>query len=320
MAGGAPLAEAARESLGEVFGDGVDEAIVVAMQKATIDLRAALIEILSDRGASTAVPALLAEAEHKDAGIRTRAVKALGNIAEPKNVPAVVALLLKTAKGRQRDDLEKAVMLVCNRTPQAGDRADPVIAFIARSGDEDRCTLLPLLGRIGGAKAAAEVRRAIKSGNADIREAGVRALCNWPDAAVADQLLDLARETDNQTHKTWALRAYIRVATLRSDQAPSETLGALKKAMAMADRADEKKLVLSRASAARHVDTLRWLTPFLDDSVLSAEACKAVVDLAHHRDLMGPHQAEFRKALEKVIAVSSDQGLIERARQYMSGL
>jgi HEAT repeat protein len=267
-----------------------------------------------------AVAALLSEAAHEDAGVRSRAMRALGNVAEPAAIAAMVELLLTTKKGRERDDAEKAIVLVCNRIPKTGLRADPVIAVLSRSDSEDRCALLPLLGRIGGAQAAAEVRRAIKSESAAVQEAGVRALCNWPDASVADQLLDLAQHADNQTHRTWALRAYIRVVTLPSDRPHAETLALLQKAMQMAERDDEKKLILSRASSARHLDTLLWLEPFLDDPALSAQACKAVVDLAHHRELMAPNQAEFRKALHKVIAVSKDERLAERARQYMSGL
>ena len=45
-----------------------------------------------------------------------------------------------------------------------------------------------------------------------------------PDADVADKLLELAESADNRTFRRWALRAYIRVVTLKSDRPEAETL------------------------------------------------------------------------------------------------
>ncbi len=318
-AGGQP-GEAARESLREVHGEGVDEAIVTAMRRAETGLRKTLIDLLRERSAVNAAGALLQQAEHDDAGVRDLAIQGLGDLAEPNHVAPMIAILLKMKKGRQRDAMEKAIMMTCNRTADAGRQADPVLAVVSRSGKEDRCTLLPLLGRIGGHSALEEVNKAIQSDEAEVREAGVRAICNWPDSTVADELLELAQRAASDSHRTWALRAYIRVITLPTDRPHEQTLAMLKKAMEMADRDDERRLVVSRASSARHVQTLRWLVPYLDDAAVSAQACRAIVELAHHRDLMGPNQDEFRKALDKVISISEDPSLIDRAKRYMSGL
>ena len=310
----------ALESLREVYGDGVDEAIVSAVEKADNDLRGTLIDVLGDRRRAGAVPVLLKQAEHEDAGIRSRAMRALGNLAEANDVASMVAILLKREKGRERDDAEKAITLVSNRIPQVDSRADPVLAIIHSSTSEDRCVLLPLLGRIGGNSALKEVNEAIQSDNPQVQEAGVRALSNWPDASVANDLLELARHAENKAHGIWALRAYIRVVSLPSERPHQETLAMLKKAMEMAEQDDERRLVVSRASSARHVETLRWLVPLLDDPTVSGQASTAIVELAHHRELMDPNRAEFRKALEKVISVTTDQGLIDRAKRYISGL
>ena len=320
MAAGEAGSDAARESLCEVFGDGVDEAIVTAMQKAQPNLRGTLIDVLQDRRAVSAAGALLEEAGHEDAGIRDRAIRALGELAGADAVEPLIALLLAADRGRQRDDIEKAIMFVCGRIPEADQRADPVLEVMSRSSEEDRAALLPLLGRIGGKNALEEVNRAIRSDKPEVQEAGVRAISNWPDASVAADLLDLAQHAENKTYVTWALRAYIRVVTLPSERPDTETLSLLKKAMEMATRDDERRLVVSRASSARHVETLRWLVPYLDDPAVSDQACRAIVDLARRRELFGPNQVEFREALKKVMSVTKNQGLIDQVERYMSGL
>lgn len=310
----------ARESLQAVFGTGVDEAIVEAMKAADVGPRATLIDVIDARRAAVAVPALLEQASGKDAGIRSRAIRTLGNVGQPEHIPAVVALLLKSEKGRERDDWEKAVMLLSGRVSDSQPEAAPALEILAGCSDAEKCILLPAIGRIGGKEALAAVEGALNSDDAEIRDAAVRALCNWPDGAVADALMRIVDTSDNQEHRIWALRAYVRVISLPSDEPAAETLKKFQQAMEKAWRLDEKKLVLSRVSAARCLETLRWVAPYLEQSDVSREASLAIVELAHRRELMTPNFEEFSAALEKVAQTCKDRGIADRAKRYMQGL
>jgi len=154
-----------------------------------------------------------------------------------------------------------------------------------------------------------------------LRDAAVRGLCNWPNATVADDLLKLATLSSDGDHKVSALRAYVRVVTLPTPERKDlQTLEALKKAMSLASRDDEKKLILSRVAAnARHVQTLRWVLPYLDDAALRKEAAKAIVELGHRKELLEPNKKEFTPALNKVIEVCTDRGVVDRAQRILRG-
>ena len=318
MFAGGEAAGPAGDSLQRVYGEGVDEAILAAMKREQdLGRRGTLIDVLNTRKAVISVPALIEEAQSDDAGIRDRAVRALGSMAEPKHVGAMVKLLLKSEKGRRRDELEKAVMFVCGRIGDEQRRADPVLATLSTASPSDRMILLPLLGRIGGPKALQAVESDLKSSNSDLQEAAVRALCNWPDASVADRLLKIAQSSGDEGHRISALRAYVRVITLPSGRPGRKTLAMLKKAMEMATRDDERRLILSRASSVRELETLRWVVPYLENESLRRQACRAVVELAHHRGLMDPNREEFVAALKKVVKLCKDQGLVERAQGYI---
>ncbi len=112
------------------------------------------------------------------------------------------------------------------------------------------------------------------------------------------------------------LAALIRVAPLPDKRPDSERLALLKKAMEMSTRDAERSQVLRRARAIRTVETLRFLTPFLEQPEFAQLACESVVELAHHRGLRQPNKAEFDKALDKVIATSKDAVVVERANRY----
>jgi HEAT repeat protein len=320
VAAGGETAGAAKESLQAVWGQGVDEAIIASVQNAQPPLRDTLLDVLEYRGAPIAVPVFLQLVQGGDAKLRARAMRALGKLAEPENVPVMIRVLLNIEKGAARDDAEKAIMLVCNRAAEEDQRAEPVLAALAGANDAQRTALLPLLGRIGGKPALAVVETAMQSETVGIREAGIRGLCNWPDQSVADRLLDLAKTSDNPTYSMWALRGYIRIITLDSKRLNKKSLRLFEKAMTMATRDDERNLVLSRVYEVRDVETLRWVLPYLDNPALASEASRAVVELAHRREIMEPHQAEFLAALKKVTEVCKKPDLVDRARRTMEGL
>ncbi len=311
------IANVARDSLRRISAAGVDEAILAGMKQVDDERRGTLATLLAQRRAAMAVPVLIEEAGRPDSKCFDEVVEALRDLCTPVDIPSLVKLLLALDKGSHRDEVEKTIMLVCDQVDDPQGRAGPILVTMEKLGPADRLTLLPLVGRIGGKKARAAVDAAIESPEEGVREAGIRALCNWPDASAADALLKLAKDSPNHAYRVWALRAYIRVVSLPCDRPDAETLAMLQQAMGLADGLAEKKLVLSRASAVRTVETLRWVAPYLDQPELAQEACRAVVELAHHRMLLYPNRAEFAPALKKVIGICKNRELVDKAKQYL---
>jgi HEAT repeat protein len=229
-----------------------------------LDVRSTLIDTLRTRTVLSDVPVLLEEAEHENEQVRARAKQALGKLAEPSDVPAIIELLLKTETGSERDETEKVIVSVCSRISDPEKRADPVAAVLARAPDKQRCVLLPLIGRIGGKTALDAIHAALERDRTDFREAAVRGLCNWPDASVADELLGIVKGSDDRAHRVWALRAYVRVVSLPSSRSNEETLAMFKRSMELASRDEDKTLILSRVAVVRDVATLEWVVPYLE--------------------------------------------------------
>jgi hypothetical protein len=151
------------------------------------------------------------------------------------------------------------------------------------------------------------------------KASAVRALCNWPNAEVADRLWAMATGKDGETSRQ-ALHAYVRVVTLKSDRPTSETLARLQKAMGLAQTPEDKQWVLRRAATVRTLDSVRWIAGYLDDSTVNQAACQSIVELAHHRFLRHPNMDQFGPLLEKVSRTSKDSGVVERAKKYRLGL
>jgi len=308
------------------------------------EIQAELVVALGERGDKTARPALLDALKSPAAAVRAAVLRALATLGEAADVPRLVQALAagseaeKTAAGRTLDRMrgegidaaiiaalkpakpELRVELIDLLVSREAAAAVPaLLAAMAKASDDDKLALLSALGRVGGSAALKTVEAAIADKDPARREAGIRALCNWPDASVAPRLMKLAQKAEEPAQRIRALRAVMRVAVLADKRTNAQRLELLKKAFSLATRDEDRKLAIDRARAVRTIESLRFVVPFLDDPKFAQAACVTVVELAHHRDLRIPNKAEFDKALDAVIVTGKNAEIVARARRYQKG-
>ncbi|TWU31011.1 HEAT repeat domain-containing protein [Novipirellula artificiosorum] len=311
--------EAARRSLVRLQDAAVPAAIVGGITSSSAPMQATLIGILAERRALDAIPAILDAATNGDPSVRGAAMVALAELAGPEHLTGMLKGVLAAERGREQEAAEKAVMAVCNRIEDTGEQATPLLDAIRGFSASEQLVLLPTVGRVGGKQALADVMSAVRSTDPARHAIGVRALCNWPNASVAPELIDLIQSGLHDEHRISATRALIRVAPLADGRSDLEKLALLQRAMELSERDTERALVLKRAAAVRIPESLRFLLPYTDLPKSAEEACLAIVELAHHRSLREPNQVEFEVALNKVIATSQDATVVDRARRYIKG-
>jgi HEAT repeat protein len=312
----------AAESLASLPAEGVNEKLIAVLEAEKIAARrVALIGILNQRKADAAVPALLKAAGDADAGVRTAAFSGLKVMALPVHVPDMIAALLKT-KGNEREQAELAIVAVSARLLVPEMRALPVLAVLAHAMPKEIEELLPLLGRLGGKLALQYIREKISNSDVPIHNAAVVGLCNWPDSSANDDLIALGEKGNSYAEKERVIKALVRINSVLIDRTNEEKLAVLKvmkKTMELANTVPEHRAVLEGMGNIRHIETLRFVVPYLDQPDYAQAACKGIVELAHSRMLREPNKAEFEKALDRVIAMCKDKGLVERAKQYREG-
>jgi HEAT repeat protein len=316
LAGGSDAErQAARAALVRVPGEPASKAIVAEMLAAPDSERLALIEILTERRAGAGE--LLDAALGDDAKTRAAAMSALGQFAEPENLPKLLQAVLKAEHGDERIAAERAVAAVCSRKLEAA-QPQLVAAYKSLEADE-QVALLPTVGRVGGAEALAVVEAAYADKDPKLHAAGLAALCNWPDGVVAPRLLALARTAKDSGEREQARKALIRIAPLADARTDERRLDLLRTVLLMCDSDKERNQVLDRAKAIRTIESLRFILPFLDDEEFEQQACLTIVELAHHNKLRVPNKEEFDAALDRVIEQSQDPVVIDRAQRYKKG-
>ncbi len=318
---GGKVAEAAEQALCRLPREAAGKAMLGVLKERP-EIRGPAIGVLKNLKYYEAIDSLIAIASQQNPSVYEPALDALRGIADPddRDVSRLVKLLLTTLPGKHREEVERTILIVCEKSPDAaGDLAKPILAALVKVSPSESPKYLPLLGRLGGATALEMIDSSLGSENPEVREAAVRALCNWPSAEVASRLWTIAGG-DNQKFRSWALQAYVRVVTLRSDRPAARTLAMLQEAMKLAENPAEQRWVLTRASTVRSMDAVAWIAEYLDDPELGQAACRAIVELAHHRFLRHPNMDRFGPLLEKVSHISKDSSVVQRANKYRLGL
>ncbi|MCY3021065.1 MAG: HEAT repeat domain-containing protein [Planctomycetota bacterium] len=304
--------QAAKEALMAIKGEGLTAAVGAAAAKASPAAKATLLEILGARGATDQVAVVLEAANDKEASVAMAALRALSAVVSAKEAPRLLDMLLAATDAGQRAELAKAALAACRK---ADNPAAPVLAALPNAKGEARAELLKVLARLGGDPALQAVLADAKSSDAALREAGLRALGDWCDASAAPALLSLARDAKETVQRVLALRGYVRLVALPNTRPVEQTVGMLKQAMAAAQSADDKKLVLGGLSNVRHADAATLAGTCLDDDAVKTEAAAAVITIICPTDdggkaLQGPGLTEL---LAKAAATAGSPALRKKA-------
>lgn len=285
------------------------------LEKASPAGKAALLEVLAARGATGETKAVIAQLDSKDPSVAQAAAKAIGALAGADDISVILTKLLAAESSLQKASLQNAAVAATRRT---GAGAKPVVKALSGTAGEKRAMLLSVLAGIGGDDALAVVVKDAASSDKTVQDAAVRTLVRWPDAGAAEPLLALMAKTDNKTHRTLALRGYVRVISLPSNRSAAATVKLFARAMDAAPGPAEKKSVLGGLSNIRTVEAMNLAMKYVDDPALREEAAMAAVRIAcparkKQKLLKG---ADVKKNLRKILSVAKNKWTLDTARKY----
>jgi HEAT repeat protein len=309
--------KAAREGLYRLRGPEVDAAILKSLPSASAAIKAELIDAIGERNIAGAVETLLKTGKDEDRKVRLESFRVLKIVAKPEDMPALVNLLLETKNEPDRGEAEKMVAAVAHKVEDKARQSAAVQAVLPNVKDvPDRASLLRVLGRIGDTSSLPTLRTALVSRDAEIQDAAIRALSDWPTAEPVPDLLKVAQTSTNQVHKVLALRGFVRLLGLESDRPAEQTIDLYKKAMDLAGDATEKKRVLSGLASTKSLAALDMAAGYLDDLALHLEAESAAVRIAPAVVAANPQRV--KEVLQKVIQGTKNDAIREQAQQIVS--
>lgn len=308
--------ETARQSLALMNADGVDDAVLAVLNGADAKTKAELAQAIGARKMETAVPTLMKAAKDENSRVRVAALKSLGLVAAPSDLPALVDLLIGAQVDAERREAERTVVAVTGKIEEKDNRGRAVLNALPNVEDMTaKSSLLLVLGRIGVTDALPMLRDGLSSDNVELKRAAILALSAWPTPEPADDLLQVAKTAQEASHKILGLRGYIRLAGLKSDRPKAETVAMYKTALDIAEHVAEKRMALSGLGRVENLDALLLAGKYLDDPDLKGEAEIAVMNNAWRT--RNAKTAERKADLQKVYEITKDDETKRDAKQLM---
>jgi HEAT repeat protein len=303
------------QSLRELRGAGVAEALIAAAQEGKPAERIAAVQALFARGHVEAVPVLLKVAESSDGDLQGNVCLALATLADQRDLPALVDLLVRAKEPWARTHAERAVLGTCLRIEDKNAAASVVANALTNPSIAVRQSVTYVLTRVPSVRSLEALRTAMKDSDSEVSDTAFRGLAAWPDAAAVADLSPIAHSDKSLRRRILALQGVIRLAGPAGKLPAPEALKLLTDAMSLAERPDEKKLALAALGDVKHQAAIDLAAKCLSDPALEVEAATAVVKIAKGLRATNPDAAAA--AIQKVLDVCKSPAARQPAESAM---
>ena len=317
--GEAERVNAVREALKLLAGKNINEAVAnkLAALNLTAESKIVLIEFLAERLATEHKDIVLAQTKDSDENVKLAAIKALGDIGGVGDIGELIKIMADAESSKLRTAAQKSTVSVCKRTADMSS----VISALDEAGEKSKALLLETLSKLGGKETINKVLAQTTSSVESVKDAALRALADWPDEYAISPLLDIAAKAEDPKYHIITLRGCLRIISTAALPAEKK-IELYKKAMAIAKRNDEKKMILAGLSKIKNKEALLMAGEYLDDDQLNSEAALAIANIAcgeNEKDegLQLPEAAELLKKAKNYIA---DEKLKEKVQKQIDSI
>ena len=292
--------------------------VVKAFDGASLPAKAAIIEILGERGAKEHAGIVLAAAGNEEENIRKRSLSALESVVREEDLPQTIRLLQAATDPFAIMSLQNALAASAQQIDDPENRADLIIETMLEARGQKRIDLLRTLGRIGGEKALRAVVTETQSADAQVRSVAVYTLANWPEFKAAEELLKIAKADSSAAGRKFvyiALQGYVRLVT-ESDGPAEQKLALIRDALMIAREPAEMNIILDGLGRIRSGESLSMIARFLEDPGLQGKAAQSAVECAlpspGFEGLIGFEIARILKRASQFIGAEFDREQVEK--------
>jgi HEAT repeat protein len=298
-----------RQSLLALPGNGVDAAILDALDSADPAMQEELIRAAAGRRIEGAVPRLIALTGAENAGVRERAFSALGELAVTKDMPALLALLENTPGSGDLPMLEEAIVAVAAKPGDAQGAGGQLLAALEASGDPaSKAAILRIMGALGAPEAFPTVKRHLDHPEPIVRLAALTALTKLSDPGVRQELKQVYDAAEDDETRAIALQGYVR---LLGDVPSDEGEAHFKELFDGAANTKELGIAVEGLGNVHRGFALELAAAQLGNDDVQRQAVAAVLKLA--RPLVGAYPDQVDAALTKLVALRDNDAVRSQA-------
>lgn len=262
----------AQEALCCLSGEGVDLKIVEIIKNSNSDeaVVVELIKAVAQRPIPLAYPVLLKTVRSSNREISSESIRALQSLATEDQVVDLVDLLID----KPGTATENLVIVTAEKIQNRNSCAEAVLGkYTSITSEQSKASMLRVMGKLGDENSVALIKKEYASKNATLHEAAFRAMSDWPGSDFMAEMKELAQSGNDAKTKILAFRAYLKAIQSSADEMKIEQkVDALIEAFSIAQRPDEKKMVIGALADYRSIKALYFVKGCQDNDTLRAEA------------------------------------------------
>ena len=308
-AGEAAERDAARDTLARLRGPGAREALLKELAGAQPPEKAELLRALGERSDKEAAGVLVQSAALGAGPVRLAALESLRKLALASTFTPLLDLAAKSKSEAECEPVLKALYAVTQASRDKEQITRSLLETMGGIPAAERRRVLPLLSELGTVAALEAAQAATRDQEPELAKEATRVLSQWPNAAPAAGLLELARASADPALQVLALRGCIQVAGQEPDTA--KRLEMLRQAMAAARRPEEKKQALGQIGQIPTPEALRTVVADLAEPGLANEAGLAALTIA--QKLAGANPKLAAEVADQVLAQCKTPDIVKRA-------
>lgn len=304
--GDGPVKKAAAAALARLPGPGVNAALVEQAGQGDPKVRAAAIQALADRHDASALPTIWKYVS--DPAVASPALGAIGKAGGDSDLEPLAKLVL----AGEAPDASAALQSVAARVTDKSAAVVRLVALIDTAAPQRAGALFETLAILGGDAALAAVVKSAASANDEVKDAALRALAGWPDFAATKPLLAVAADPSvKRVHQVLAIQGVARLVQSTDTATPAERVEAASQALTLAQRPEDRKLVLSALASVGNAKAAEAIKPLLTDPALKDDAGPAAASLAEA--LVRTDRAAAKSLAQAITNSSPSADVLRRA-------
>ena len=269
---------AARNTIALLKGRPVDDKIIEMLgQNPAEEIGVELLQAVSERRIFAAKVVVAKNLQSPAARVRTQSLRTLRVIGTPSDIPTILNYLLSTEDEADQTEAIGTTAALAQKINNPESRAAAVRNRLMREQTaKNRIQLFQALSRIGDDSALPILRAELTNTDDAIADAATRAICSWTSVAARNDVLSLAQKSRNETHRMLAFEAFIRLVRTDRNRQPEAAVADLRQAYALANRPEDKRLILGVLPNFTCPEALDLAATMLGDSAVKAEAQAAL--------------------------------------------
>lgn len=301
---GEPNRSAAQQALAQLNAPDVSAALLAAIEGAGAAETSVLAKAMGQRRDEAVAPALRRLVQSPEAAVRTAAAQALAETGAAQDAELICQAMERAENDRERAAIKRTLTALGIRLGVPAEFADALLNGLKKENPAFRCALLDVCGKVPHGSLLKALENAATGGDAAPKDAAIRALSETENPEAMPVLLGLLDKTTDLTHRVLIFRGIARLGSSGKDIEQPIREDALTRALAVAERPEEKRLFLGALGGCPTLTALKTVERYLPQDDVVAEAVSAWGQIA--KSLLTSHADEVR---------GSASGVLVRARK-----